>query len=318
MEGKIITKDFGSTVEDISEEGVVKIYVNKFENVDTDLEISDSKSFNKTIGEGINRIKHLKNHNQKELLGLPLEMVPDSFGLLVTSAMNIKKELARDVFEDYKFFANYKRTLEHSIGAIVVKQVKEGQFKRNLEYALFEYSTLSFLGANPETPLVSLKNESNFHQLQLLNEMITKGNYSDERFKSLENSINLIKKAMDGQLIVKCPSCGLAFDYNGVNEHTVDGLIKETVDRYTRWTIEDTVSQEMNKLKPEIQSQVLEIIQSTKGLDLAGMYNHVRCPKCYTIVTNKSLANSEPVITTQKHKPMDKINYKSLTEKFKL
>jgi uncharacterized C2H2 Zn-finger protein len=318
MLNKLVTKDFSSTVEDITDEGVVKIYVNKFNNVDMDEEISDPKSFNKTISDGISRIKHLKDHSQRELLGLPLEIVPDAFGLLVTSAMNIKKELARDVFEDYKFFANYKRTLEHSIGTIIIKQVKEGQFMRNLEYALFEYSTLSFLGANPETPLVSLKNDSNFQQLQLLNEMITKGKYSDDRFKSLENSIKLIKKAMDGQLIVECPCCGLVFDYNSVEEKTVDSLVKDSVVNYTRWTIEDTVQQEMQKMKPEIQSQVMEMISSTKAMDLEGMYNHVRCPKCYSIVTSKSLANSEPVKITSKDKPIDKIDFKLLTNNFKL
>jgi hypothetical protein len=223
------------------------------------------------------------------------------------------------VFEDYKFFANYKRTLEHSIGTIIIKQVKEGRdFLRNLEYALFEYSTLSFLGSNSETPLVSLKNDSTFQQLQLLNEMFLKGNYSDERFKSLENSIKLITKSMEGQLIVKCPVCGLIFDYNSVEEKTVDSLIKDSVVNYTRWTIEDTVQQEMQKLKPEIQSQVLEIVQSTKGIDLAGMYNHVRCPKCYSIVTSKSLANSEPIKITTKDKPTDKIDFKVLTNNFKL
>ncbi|MBV5329749.1 MAG: hypothetical protein JZU65_19335 [Chlorobium sp.] len=317
MSKELITKDFSSTIEDVTDEGIVSIYVNKFNNVDAAGEISDPKSFNKTIADGIQRIKHLKDHDQHKLLGLPLEITPDAFGLLVRSAMNLKKDLAKDVFEDYKFFANYKRTLEHSIGTVVVKKVPEGKFTRIMEYALFEYSTLSFLGANPETPLVSFKNDNSFQQLNLLNQML-KGDYSDERFKVLESSINLIKKSMEGQLIVKCPCCGLVFDYNSVEERTVESLVLNAVVDFTRWTIQDTVQSEMSKLRPDIQSQVLEMVQSTKGLDLSGMYNHVRCPKCYAIVTSKSLANSEPMKITTKDEPVEKIDFKYLTNNLKI
>lgn len=44
MEGKLVTKDLSSTVEDITEEGIVSIYVNAFNNVDAQGEISDPKS----------------------------------------------------------------------------------------------------------------------------------------------------------------------------------------------------------------------------------------------------------------------------------
>lgn len=317
MKGTLVTKDLSSSVEDVTDEGIVSIYVNAFNNVDAAGEISDPKSFNKTISDGIERIRHLENHDQKRSLGLPIEIRPDSFGLLVRSAMNLNKEFVRDVFEDYKFFANYKRTLEHSIGTIIIKQVPEGKFKRNLEYALYEYSTLSFLGANPETPMVSFKNDTMFQQLQMFNAML-KGNYTDERFKTIENTINLIKKSMENQMIVKCPCCGLIFDYNSCDERTVDSLVQEGVVNYTRWIIEDTINQEMNKLRPDIQNQVMEMIQSTKGMDMAGMYNHVRCPKCYSIVTSKSLINSEPMKITPKDEPKNEIDYKKLITNLKI
>ena len=318
MNGIPSIKDISTSIEDVTDEGIVSIYVNKFNNVDSAGEISDPKSFNKTISDGIQRIKHLKDHDQKKLIGLPIEIVPDSFGLLVRSAMNLNKELAKDVFEDYKFFASYNRTLEHSIGTIIVKQVPDGKYKRNLEYALYEYSTLSFLGANPDTPLVSLKSDNPFQQLQLLSAML-KGNYTDERFKVIETNINLIKKSMDAQLIVKCPCCGLIFDYNCCEEKTVDTLVNQAVNQYVRWTIEDTVQVEMNKLRPDIQTQVMEMINSTKGIDLNGLYNHVRCPKCYSIVTSKSLANSEPMkMVTPKNEPKPEIDLKYLTNNFKI
>jgi HK97 family phage prohead protease len=316
MTNEIKTKDISSKIEDVTDEGIVTIYVNAFNNVDSQNEISDPKSFNKTISDGIQRIKHLKDHDQYKLLGLPIEMKPDSFGLLVRSAMNLKKDLAKDVFEDYKFFANYKRTLEHSIGTVTIKSVPEGQYTRILEYALYEYSTLSFMGANPETMLVSLKNENPFQQVQMFNEML-KYNYTDERLKSIEENIKLIKKSMADQCIVKCPNCGFVFDYNSCDEVTVDSLVANSINQYIRWTIDDTVYQQMNQLKPEIQAEVINIINSTKDLNLAGMYNHVKCQKCYSIVTKQSLANSEPVIT-QKDKPIDSIDFNLLTKNFKI
>jgi uncharacterized Zn finger protein len=167
---------------------------------------------------------------------------------------------------------------------------------------------------------MSFKNDTAFQQIQLLSQML-KGNYTDERFKTIENSINLIKKSMESQMIVECPCCGLVFDYCSVEERTVETIVNEAVVNYTRWTIEDTVQQEMNKLRPDIQNQVMEMVQSTKSLDLGGMYNHVRCPKCYSIVTNKSLVNKEPVmITTQCNEPITtkKINFKQLTNNFKI
>jgi len=99
---------------------------------------------------------------------------------------------------------------------------------------------------------------------------------------------------------------------------TVDSLVANSVNQYVRWTIDETVYQKMNELKPEIQAEVLNIINSTKGIDLAGMYNHVKCQKCYSIVTNKSLANSKPMEITSKHKPVEEINFKSLTNNFKI
>ena len=75
------------------------------------------------------------------------------------------------------------------------------------------------------------------------------------------------------------------FDYNSTEEKTVDSLMQSLIMDYSRWIIEDIVYDEMKKLEPDIRSQVLEMIQSTKGIDLGDIYDHVRCPKCYSIVT---------------------------------
>ena len=316
MERGITLKNFTSKVDDVSK-GKVVIYVNAFNNEDTDGEISDPKSFNKTISDGIERIKHLKDHNKTLLIGAPLEMSADSFGLKVISALNINKPLAKDVYEDYKFMASINRTMEHSIGAYILKQEFDAtmQAKRNLEYKLFEYSTLSFLGANELATTISIKDAEQGNDLIREFNLMLKQDYSKERLEYIEKNITLIEKVMAEQLIVTCKSCGLGFDYNSCEEITVEQKIQQLMVQYARWVIEDTVWEEMQKLEPEIRDQVMAIIESQKGINLENAFNHVRCPKCWSIVT-KSLNTKEPVIeTTQKDKPID---YKLLTKNFNL
>lgn len=149
-----------SSIEDVDEKGIVKIRVSAFGNVDSYGDIMDSKAFNKTISDfkanGKTRIKHLKNHNWSSFIGVPTEMNATSKGLEVISAINLEKQIGFEVFSDYKHSAQYGQTLEHSIGYTVVKEEKSQEQKANIlkEVNLMEYSTLDFLGANSETPLL--------------------------------------------------------------------------------------------------------------------------------------------------------------------
>lgn len=191
-------KDFSFEVKDIDEKGIVTMYVNAFNNRDAAKEISMPGSFKKTIKENFKRIKHLYNHDRTMLVGAPLEMKEDSFGLLVRSAMNIGKQFVADIYSDYKFFAEQKKTLEHSIGYNLIKWSydKESDTQKNLEYQLFEYSTLSFLGCNPLTPMVDLKNiESIEENISTLEHML-KGQYSDERYSEIESTLIQLRKQL--------------------------------------------------------------------------------------------------------------------------
>ena len=171
--------------------------------MDSDRDISDQGCFTKTCRENFKRIKHLKDHDRQQLLGLPLEFnTTDPYGLLVRSAMNLEKQNVKDVYSDYKFFAEHKRTLEHSIGYSVVKFSIENpddwskRIRRIQEYKLFEYSTLSFLGANPNTMLVDIKHEGIAtlqEEMKLLTDMLNCGDYSDEKFTLIENKLTEIQ-----------------------------------------------------------------------------------------------------------------------------
>jgi hypothetical protein len=127
-------------------------------------------------------------------LGLPLEFKPDNYGLLVRSAMNLDKQIVKDVYSDYKFFMEHDRTLEHSIGYRAIKyNIDEATGIRSItEYKLLEYSTLSFLGANENTPCVGIKSEelvSLQEEIKMLDDMLHNGSYSDEKFLAIEKRL---------------------------------------------------------------------------------------------------------------------------------
>ena len=182
---------YKSSIYDLDEkQGIVKIRVSAFGNVDSYGDIMDKKAFNKTISDfksgGRSRIKHLKNHNPMELLGLPIEMNSTASGLDIVSKMNISKQSVKDVYADYIFMSENGNTLEHSIGYLTVNEEKSEEGYNILkEVNLKEYSTLDFHGANGETPLLDIK------------QMIQKGDYSDEKYIALENKIKELESKIE-------------------------------------------------------------------------------------------------------------------------
>ena len=190
---------YKSSIYDLDEkQGIVKIRVSAFGNVDSYGDIMDKKAFNKTISDfksgGRSRIKHLKNHNPMELLGLPIEMTSTASGLDIVSKMNISKQSVKDVYSDYLFMAENGNTLEHSIGYLTVNEEKSEEGYNILkEVNLKEYSTLDFLGANGETPLLDIK------------QMIQKGDYSDEKYIALENKIKQLESKIEALRPLEAP-----------------------------------------------------------------------------------------------------------------
>jgi len=178
-----------SSIEDVDEKGIVKIRVSAFGNIDSYGDIMDSKAFNKSISDfkasGKTRVKHLKNHSWNQAIGVPIEMTVTEKGLDVVSKINLEKQLGQETFSDYKFYAENNQTLEHSIGYVTVKEEKSQEQKANIlkEVNLMEYSTLDFLGANSETPLLDLKSVNMTPE-----ELIKRIEDLEARLKALEPS----------------------------------------------------------------------------------------------------------------------------------
>lgn len=282
---------------DVDEKGILTLAVNGIGIKDSDGDISCPGSFTKTLNENFNRCKWFLNHNKTQLLGVPIEGKEEGGNLVMIGKINTEKQIGQETLSDYKLYAEYGKTLEHSVGVTAIKRDSSNASKV-LEWYLGEYSTLTHWGANSQTFLMDIK-ELKGNDLAAHIEMMHKAlneRYSDEKLKALESNLQLISKALLGDNIVQCPHCGLAFDYNTVPEESLESQVLEAAGNYARWITEDVVYSEMQKLKPEIQERVLNLINQNKSID--DLASYVRCPKCYSRIY-RSNTLIEPIEVTQ-------------------
>ncbi len=182
-----------------NKDGIIEAYINGFNNKDADGDISLQTSFNRTIKNQFKRIKHLYSHSYSQILGLPLEFKTDDYGLATVSKINLSKQLGQDVFSDYLFFSENGRTLEHSIGAMPIKEHFDNNLNANIveEWKLYEYSTVAF-GANENTETISIKEqkqiELDFDNIYSQIDLMLNLPYSDNTKKQIDKIANLFVK----------------------------------------------------------------------------------------------------------------------------
>jgi hypothetical protein len=114
-------KDLTTTVKDIDQKGRILVAANALGNVDADKDISMEGSFNKTLKDNFNRLKWFLNHDKTQLVGVPIEGKEKYPYLEMLGQVNLNKQLGRDVYEDYKLYAEHGKSLEHSIGVEAIK-----------------------------------------------------------------------------------------------------------------------------------------------------------------------------------------------------
>lgn len=192
----MLYKSLKSTVKDIdTEKGIVIVGANAFNNEDAHKDISMPGSFKKTLSENFDRLKWHLNHDKKILLGVTLEAKETDTHLQTTGKFNLNKQVSKDVYEDYKLHAEYGKSMEHSIGVRAIKRDLIDKRKVS-EWFLGEWSTLTTWGANPNTPIFSVKSEDVESVAQLIDWLdlcCRKGNYSDEKGKEIENTITKLR-----------------------------------------------------------------------------------------------------------------------------
>lgn len=298
--------------------GIVTVAVNGIGIVDSQNDISMPGSFNKTLKENIGRMKWFLNHDTTQLLGVPLEGEERDGNLVMTGQLNLAKQIGRDTLEDYKLYASAGRTLEHSIGVQAIK--RDPQDKRKvLEWKMWEYSTLTSWGSNPQTFLVGIKND-NPSDVRANIEFIRnalKMRYSDERLKQYEMRLDMLNKALEGAVVVTCPYCGEEFVWDEAERHTFDQQVLDAAASYLSWLAEGIVYEEMSKLKPEIRAAVLAILSPVLSKcdgkidaklvqkSLTDLTEYAYCPHCYSRVYNSSvmLGQETPVAKNTDDEP---------------
>jgi uncharacterized protein len=166
---EVDVKDFTLPLElkDIDgKKGIVTGYFADFDSIDADGDIIKRGAFERTIkAMGPEapkpRIKHLQNHNPYQPLGLLTALKEDKKGLYYESQIG-----THTLGKDFLLMVEGGLITEHSIGYRTMKynqlmpweDWKEGEAVRELtELKLYEGSSLTAWGANPNTPLTGVK-----------------------------------------------------------------------------------------------------------------------------------------------------------------
>lgn len=188
------SKEYKSKIEDVDEKGRVLVAANAIGNVDADSDRSLNGSFDKTLKENFNRLKWYLNHDKNLLLGVPIEGRQEGKYLKLLGQLNMKKQISLDTYEDYKLYAEYGKSLEHSIGVEAIKWTMNEEIRDVGEWKLWEYSTLTSWGANWDTPLMGMKSLNEIpNAIDWLDLKLRKGNYSDKKFELIEKELILLR-----------------------------------------------------------------------------------------------------------------------------
>ena len=284
------TKAYDIKADDVDvEKGIVTVAVNGIGVEDSQHDISMPGSFTKTLNENMKRMKWLYNHDVHNDIGVPISGEEKDGNLYMTGKLYDTQQ-SRDILNKYKVNAELGKTLEHSIGVQAVKRDKADR-RKVLEWKMFEYSTLSFLGANPETYLVSIKEatpQKVKEQIDYLQALMRERGFSDKAMKGFDMNMQLLLKALNGGDIVTCPHCGTSFDYNEQQPHTYTQEVLDRATAYLGWITDDAVYNEMSALAPEIQERVSEIISAAKANKgeltekaITDLAEYVFCPHCW-------------------------------------
>jgi len=161
--------NIGATIMDTDPKlGIVTGYFSRFNNVDADGDIIRMGAFTKTIKEQgpasvQPRIKHLMNHDPSQPLGKLLSLTEDATGLAYESQVG-----THSLGKDFIKMIESGLITEHSIGFKIIKRNQIQSYEQYMknpsagmfeitEVKLFEGSSLTAWGANPLTPITSLK-----------------------------------------------------------------------------------------------------------------------------------------------------------------
>lgn len=300
---------------DVDEKGIVTAAVNGIGIEDSQKDISMPGSFVETIANDIDRMRWFLNHDTTQLLGVPLYGEEKSDNLIVTGQLNLQKQIGRDILADYRLYAEAGRTLEHSIGVKAIRRDKEDK-RKVLQWKMYEYSTLTSWGANPNTYLVGIKSATSEQvrgAIDFLKLALKQKGYSDQRFMTIEKELRVLLKALEGSNMVVCPHCGYQFDYDDAEKTTFQQIVLGYANDYVRWIADDVVREQIYALEPAIRAEVLSIIDAVKAAkqeitekSVSDFATYARCPHCWgKVYAAQNLILGEAPETKDEPSPAD-------------
>lgn len=200
-------KQLSYELKDLDEEkGIVVAYANAYNYKDSDGDISAYGAFEKTVKENFKRIRVLKDHNPREMVGVPLKIdTTDAYGLLTTTQFNLNKPLGKDMFTDVKLMHENGLNAELSIG---YKVMNRDQKNKSIitEYKLMEYSFLSSWGANELSTVQGIKSIKSVFGIMELLEKAYNLNYSDPRMIQIEKLLKSMSNTQEQEPSADTPS----------------------------------------------------------------------------------------------------------------
>lgn len=175
----------------------VKMYLAKFDNMDSDGDVIRRGAFAKSISErgasstSNRKIAFLRHHDWQQPIGKFLELSEDNYGLLAVAEMG-RSSIAEDAWKDYQDGI----IREHSIGFQYIKDKmsfiedesmpSKGYYEIR-ELMLYEGSAVTF-GANPLTNVVSISKSQNKE---------VRGTFMDETNKSFNMTLKSLLERIE-------------------------------------------------------------------------------------------------------------------------
>jgi HK97 family phage prohead protease len=222
-------------IKDISaDKREVAIYLSKFDNVDSDLDMIKKGAFKKSIEErgpssvSNRKIAFLRYHDWEHQIGKFLSLQEDDNGLFAVAQCG-KSTKGEDAWQDYQDGI----IREHSIGFQYIQDkikwvddatMDKGGYYLISEVKLFEGSAVLF-GANEETPVIDVmksENRKTYAQklstdIDLVTRAIVKGQGTDDRLYELEMKL----KYLNNQLLLLAQSEPLDVKHSIIVEPTL-------------------------------------------------------------------------------------------------
>ena len=199
----MLTKGYNEGFQDTDlKQGIVSGYFAVFGNRDLDNDIIEKGAFSKTIQErgpnGKGLIKYLLDHDRTKVVAKITNLYEDQKGLRYEAKIG-----THALGQDFMKMVESGLINQHSLGFVTIKEMYDEQAKANRikEIMMLEGSAIQFLGANPETTDIELKNaEDYFKYLDRLEKFIKTSDATDETLKKFETrlkSLSELVKPMD-------------------------------------------------------------------------------------------------------------------------